>query len=203
MTIKNIVFDVGNVIVKWSPLDIVSATFDVEEEAAQKLAQDIFSHQIWLDLNKGRHSESEAKLAYQTQLQLSVPETDRLFDNVKASLSLLEGTEDMMKELKESGYGIYALTDNVHEIVAFLKNKYSFWSLFDNAIVSAEWDVLQPNPRIYQLVVEQCNVEASESVFLDDMPANVEGAKTEGFHAFQFSTAKKAREDLRSLGVSI
>ncbi|MBD1556729.1 HAD family phosphatase [Vibrio sp. S9_S30] len=203
MAIKNIVFDVGNVIVKWSPLEIVSATFGVTGETAQKMARDIFSHQVWLDLNKGRLTEDEAKLAYQAQLQLSVIETEQLFDNVKASLSLLEGTENMMRDLKASGYGIYALTDNVHEIVAFLKDRYDFWSLFDKAIVSAEWDVLKPDPRIYQLVVEQCNVEANESVFLDDMPANVEGARTQGFHAFQFSTAEKAREDLRSLGVCV
>ncbi|CCO44550.1 putative Haloacid dehalogenase-like hydrolase [Vibrio nigripulchritudo SOn1] len=203
MAIKNIIFDVGNVIVKWSPTDIIARTFNLSGDECQAMANTIFQHQIWLDINKGKISELEAKLAYQEQLQLTPNETDVLFYQVKATQELLPGTFDMMKELKEKGYALFGLTDNVNEIVSHLKTTYDFWPLFDGAIVSAEWSVLKPDPKIYQLVNDKCGIRSEESVFLDDMPHNIEGAKKHGFEAFQFTTAKQAREDLRSLGVTI
>ncbi|BDU37419.1 hypothetical protein TUMSATVNIG2_18880 [Vibrio nigripulchritudo] len=71
MAIKNIIFDVGNVIVKWSPTDIIARTFNLSGDECQAMANTIFQHQIWLDINKGKISELEAKLAYQEQLQLT------------------------------------------------------------------------------------------------------------------------------------
>ncbi|HDM7598167.1 TPA: hypothetical protein PZ808_003109, partial [Staphylococcus aureus] len=58
--IKNVVFDVGNVLVRWSPIEIVRLTFgnDVDAEA---LAKDLFMSAIWLDLNKGLITETQAK----------------------------------------------------------------------------------------------------------------------------------------------
>lgn len=61
--VRNIVFDVGNVIVRWDPLEITRLTF-VESEDHQQLAKATFQFQTWIDLNKGLISETEAKTQY-------------------------------------------------------------------------------------------------------------------------------------------
>ncbi|MEZ8287082.1 HAD family hydrolase [Vibrio splendidus] len=198
--IKNVVFDVGNVIVRWSPLEIAHLTFGslVDLEGRARL---IFQSAIWSDLNKGFLTENEAKLRYQQELDLSPLECDRLFYYVNQTQILQYGSVDRIERVKRSGYGAYAFTDNVAEIVEYLKATYEFWPLFDGSVVSAELGVLKPQPEIYQALLSNNGLEASETVFIDDMPYNVEGAKIVGMAGVQFIDAVQCENDLCALGV--
>ncbi|AIW13856.1 HAD family phosphatase [Vibrio tubiashii] len=196
--IKNVVFDVGNVIVRWAPLEIVRLTFgNVEQPEA--LAKKVFMSDIWLDLNRGFLTEIEAKHRYQLELDFTPQDCDRLFYYVKQSLIELYGAVDLIKKVKAAGYGVYALTDNVVEIVDFLKTEYDFWPLFDAATVSADLGLLKPQPEIYHSLLNNNQLIAEQCVFLDDMPHNVEGAKNVGMHAIQFLSAEQAEDELKAL----
>ncbi|MBQ4836603.1 HAD family hydrolase [Pseudoalteromonas luteoviolacea] len=198
--IKNVVFDIGNVVVRWSPVDIIRLTFpDAKESNA--LAQSVFHSEIWLDLNKGLTTEQETKQQYQQVLGFSQQDTERLFHYTKQSLILLYQSVELIKRVKQAGYGVYTLTDNVHEIVAYLKDTYDFWDLFDGEIVSADLGVLKPQPEIYHALLEQYQLAANETVFLDDMPHNVAGAKAVGMAAIQFENAEQGVAALKSLGL--
>ncbi|MEZ8086586.1 HAD family hydrolase [Vibrio sp. 1S139] len=200
--IKNVVFDVGNVIVRWAPLEIARLTFGDTEELESR-ARSIFQSTIWMDLNKGFLTESEAKLRYQQELDLSPLECDRLFYYVKQTQILLHGSVELIERVKSAGYGVYALTDNVVEIVEYLKNTYQFWALFDGAAVSAELGLLKPQPEIYQVLLSNYGLKASETVFIDDMPYNVEGARSVGMAAIQFTDAVQCENSLQALGVNL
>ncbi|MFA0511220.1 HAD family hydrolase [Vibrio sp. 10N.222.54.C2] len=199
---QNVVFDVGNVIVRWAPLEIARLTFGDTEELESR-ARSIFQSTIWMDLNKGFLTESEAKLRYQQELDLSPLECDRLFYYVKQTQILLHGSVELIERVKSAGYGVYALTDNVVEIVEYLKNTYQFWALFDGAAVSAELGMLKPQPEIYQELLSNYGLKASETVFIDDMPYNVEGARSVGMAAIQFTDAVQCENSLQALGVNL
>lgn len=200
--IKNVVFDIGNVVVRWAPLEIVRLTFG-NIESAEERVKSIFQSDTWLELNKGNISESEAKLQYQQLHGLSELDCERLFYYVKRTQILIYGSVDLIKRVKAAGYRVYALTDNVHEIVAYLQDTYKFWNLFEGATVSAEVGLLKPQPEIYQSLLTQYALEASETVFIDDMPYNVEGAETVGMSAIQFANAGQCEADLKSLGLTL
>ncbi|OEE87311.1 HAD family hydrolase [Vibrio crassostreae 9ZC88] len=192
----------GNVIVRWSPLEIARLTFGDTEELESR-ARSIFQSTIWMDLNKGFLTESEAKLRYQQELDLSPLECDCLFYYVKQTQILLHGSVELIERVKSAGYGVYALTDNVVEIVEYLKNTYQFWALFDGAAVSAELGMLKPQPEIYQALLSNYGLKASETVFIDDMPYNVEGARSVGMAAIQFTDAVQCENSLQTLGVNL
>lgn len=200
--IKNVVFDIGNVVVRWAPLEIVRLTFG-NIESAEERVKSIFQSDTWLELNKGNISESEAKLQYQQLHGLSELDCERLFYYVKQTQILIYGSVDLIKRVKAAGYRVYALTDNVHEIVAYLQDTYKFWNLFEGATVSAEVGLLKPQPEIYQSLLTQYALEASETVFIDDMPYNVESAETVGMSAIQFANAGQCEADLKSLGLTL
>ncbi|MEZ8052103.1 HAD family hydrolase [Vibrio atlanticus] len=200
--IKNVVFDVGNVIARWSPLEITRLTFG-ELDDLETQARSIFQSTIWLDLNKGFLTENEAKLRYQQELDLSSLECDRLFYYVKQTQILLYGSIDLIKQVKRAGYAVYALTDNVVEIVEYLKATYEFWPLFDGATVSAELGMLKPQPEIYHALLSQHGLEASDTVFIDDMPCNVEGAKAAGITGIQFNDVFQCERELLALGIDL
>lgn len=199
-TIKNVVFDIGNVVVRWAPLEIVRLTFGNIDSAEEKV-KSIFQSDTWLDLNKGTISESEAKLQYQQLLGFSELDCERLFYYVKQTQILIYGSVELIRRVKAAGYRVFALTDNVHEIVSYLKETYVFWNLFEGAAVSAELGLLKPQPEIYQSLLTQYALKASETVFIDDMPYNVEGAETVGMAAIQFENARQCEADLKSLGL--
>jgi putative hydrolase of the HAD superfamily len=71
--------------------------------------------------------------------------------------------------------------------------------VFDEMIISAEVGVMKPDVRIYQLALEKMGVAAAESVFLDDFPENVEGARAAGMQAILFKEPEKAKEELMQL----
>lgn len=200
IAIKNVVFDVGNVLVRWSPLEIVRLTFgnDVDAEA---LAKDLFMSTIWLDLNKGLITEAQAKQRYQSEKALSDSEVERFFYYVKHTQLLMYGSVELLKRIKAAGYNVFALTDNVVEIVEFLKATYDFWPLFEGATVSSELGLLKPQPEIYQSLLETHQLLAQETVFLDDMPYNVEGARAVGLAAIQFKHAEQCEHELKAMGL--
>lgn len=200
-SIKNVVFDIGNVIVRWAPLEIARLTFS-DVETSEQLVKSIFQSETWMNLNKGLISEADAKWQYQSSIGLSDLECERLFYYIKQTQLLIFGSVDLLKRVKAAGYNVYALTDNVHEIVDHLKSEYTFWPLFDGVIVSADLGLLKPQAEIYQALLTQNQIEASETVFIDDMPYNVEGAKVVGISAIQFENSAQCEDALKALGLS-
>ena len=198
--VKNVVFDIGNVMVKWSPAEIIRKTFG-EDADVEYYLKAIFQHTLWYALNKGEMTEEEAKEQYRQALNLSHEEADRLFYNIKDSQDLLDGSVELLERLHEAGYPLYALTDNVKEIVTYLKSRYDFWKYFQGVVVSAEVNCLKPDPEIYYHLLESNGIKANETIFFDDMPANVQGAQEVGLEAIQFQNAAKCASDLQGIGL--
>lgn len=203
MAIKNIVFDVGNVLVPWNPLGIETTALGAKRVEAEGFTPPLRGNSVWLAVNRGELSLDEAKAVYVESQGFAAAEIDALWEALFASFPLMEDTRAMMDELKSAGYRLFAITDNVHEIVAQLKRDYDFFDEFEVAAVSAELGFLKPDPRIYRWLLDTAGIEASESVFLDDVQRNVDGAKAVGMEACVFTTAAKAREGLRALGVAL
>jgi putative hydrolase of the HAD superfamily len=197
--VKNIVFDVGNVLVQWNPITVVANHFP-EADAAQ-LSQDLFKSPTWFDLNLGKMTVIDAIKVYQKTLGISKEKLSALMEDVKASLVPIENSFELLKNLHQSQYSLYALTDNVHELVTYLKKQYSFWNYFRGAVVSAEVGYLRPSSEIYLHLLTQYDLEPNETVFIDDHLPNVEGARLAGMHAIQFETAAQCATDLKVLQV--
>ncbi len=185
MTIKNIIFDIGNVMVQWRPAYIVGQIFP---DAADKdqLTKDIFASAIWIDLNKGLFSEAEAVEKFHAALHLPKEKLTEMMALVKTSQIPVPGSFDLQKQLHEQGYHLFALTDNVHEIVSYLKDTYDFWDRFTDAAVSAELGFLKPSADIYNHLVNKHNLVPAETIFIDDVAGNADGAKAVGMHGIQF-----------------
>jgi putative hydrolase of the HAD superfamily len=200
MAIRNIVFDIGNVVVRWDPQLISTRTFG-EAEATAELVQSIFKHPLWYQLNRGEVTEAEAKRAYCDGLGREPAQLDQLFLNIKASMDLIPGTVELMERLVKVGYRVFALSDNVRETVLYLRQRYDFWQHFEGVVISAELGWLKPDPRIYGHLLQSFDLVPEETVFLDDVLRNVEGARAVKMHAIQFVDAERAEAELVALGV--
>ncbi len=203
MPIRNIVFDVGNVLVPWDPAGIEARALGVERVSATGFVPPFRGNATWLAVNRGELTLTEAKRHYIAHDGLTADDVDKLYEALFDSFPIKADTLALMHELRCAQYRLFAITDNVHEVVAHLKESHDFWALFETAAVSAEIGVLKPDPRIYRWLLDTARIEASECVFLDDVERNVDGAKAVGMEAFVFTDAPMARRDLRSVGVEI
>jgi putative hydrolase of the HAD superfamily len=200
MTVKNIVFDVGNVLVKWAPDEITAKAFP-GEPSPENLSQRIFKSPIWYDLNLGRLSEVESIKLYNQQLGISIGELEKMMDIVKDSLTPVEGSFELLEEVYRLGIPLYSITDNIKEIVSFLRTKYNFFDKFIGVVVSADIGILKPSEKIYQHLLDQYQLVPGHTVFIDDLFANVEGARRVGMQGIRFSDAAACRDELKRLGV--
>lgn len=201
-TLKNVVFDIGNVLVRWSPREIVRLTFGDEVDDLA-LATQLFRSELWMALNRGELTEDEIKQQFQTQFDLSQAQVDTLFYYIKHTQIPIYGSTELVKRVRDAGYSTYALTDNVHEIVAHLKQQYDFWNLFKGAIVSAEEGCLKPSAEIFNRLLDKYSLKAEECVFIDDVLANIEGAARLGFKTVLFKNAAQCEAELKYLGLHL
>lgn len=202
MTVNNIVFDIGNVLIRWAPLDIIQNYFG-EEGISQDLTLKIFKSPVWFDLNLGKLTEKEAIQIYSQQLDLPQAKLEGLMGAVRESLKPVDGSLELLDELYGKKVPLYSITDNVIEIVQFLRSRYDFFHKFSGIVVSAEIGVLKPSPLIYNRLIESHHLIPEETVFIDDLAKNVQGAIDVGLQGIHFTDAAQCRLDLRKLGVPV
>lgn len=198
--ICNVVFDIGNVVTLWDPQLICTRAFG-KKRATSEFAQNVFKDPIWRQFNLGEHTATSAKRAYQEKLGFTQEEVDQLFFHLWDSQDLVAGTVDLMERLKAASFTLFALTDNTKETESYLRKRYDFWQHFDGVVNSANVGHLKPSPEIYNHLLEGFDLAPEQTVFLDDMPHNVEGAQAMQMHAIQFKNADQAAEDLMALGL--
>ena len=196
---KNIVFDIGNVLVKWSPRDIIQTVFS-DNPDPRLLVEQFFKNPLFYDLNLGKITEKEAAIIYSRDLNLPLSVMHTILDQAKKSLTPIEGSFELLEDAYNAGIPLYSITDNIREFISYLKQTYSFFDRFLGVIVSAEVGFLKPSEKIYQCLIQQYNLDPYETVFIDDIEKNVEGAKNVGMHGIQFTDAASCRQKLIALG---
>ena len=92
--------------------------------------------------------------------------------------------QELVRRLKNHGYSVYYLSNIPEDVLALLKER-GVLDRFDGGVASCEVHVNKPDPRIYQALLDQYGLKASECVFIDDNLANVQAAFTLGFVGIQ------------------
>lgn len=200
MSISNVVFDIGNVMVVYDPHRVVENLFP-HHPNTRMLTQQIFKSQTWFDLNLGKVTEAEANVQYNKLLGIEIARLELLMQEVKESLIPVKGSFELLVKLHQANIKLYSLTDNVREIMVYLRNRYNFWDYFAGVVVSAEVKVLKPAKEIYMHLLDSYRLNPQDSVFIDDLPRNIEGAKAVGMHGIVFKDALSCELELKSLGV--
>lgn len=202
--IKNMVFDMGKVLLDYDPLKVCREYTDSEEDI-KLIGQALFSSPEWVELDRGSITEEEAMKIVRNRLP-----DDRL--KKMADLCMAHwheynicpkpGMEELVRELKEQGKHIY-LCSNASLRLRIYENKIPGSRYFDGTIVSAEEKLLKPEPAIYCRLFEKYNLLPEESFFIDDLPANIEGAEACGMDGYCFADGdvEKLRKKLHELGI--
>lgn len=200
LMIKNVIFDIGNVMVRWSPEEIIRLTFGDDADIPSIRAK-VFQSEVWRDYNLGNMTQRQVLDSLIKQFGFSSIQMERLCYYLMTTQIQIFGQNQLLQRLKDAGFGVYALTDNVIEIVNYLKEKYDFWELFDGSVVSDDVHLLKPQPEIYLHLLDTYQLTAQECVFTDDVSRNIRGCEAVGIHGIVFENSTQLETRLHELGL--
>jgi 2-haloacid dehalogenase len=109
------------------------------------------------------------------------------------------GTVEIMKRLKEAGYPVYGLSNWSSETFPMVRNKFIFFDLLDDIVISGEVGQIKPEPEIYKIALQRIGRPANECLFIDDSLANIEQAHKMGFAVVHFQSPEQLETELKNL----
>ena len=179
--IKNLVFDLGNVLISFRP----SEYFDKKnfpESVKSKILPDIFGSREWLMLDNGDISTSEAIDRIAAKSSLNREEIAHIFNLRTEMMFPLDNNVRLLPELKKHGFRLYFLSNFPIDIFEEIKAGYFFFTYFDGGVISSEVKFSKPDRRIFEILLEKYRLIPSESLFIDDIEINVRSAESLGIN---------------------
>lgn len=201
--IKNVLFDMGQVLIHFDRRVFLDR-LDISEEEKQLLLREVFLSVEWVQMDRGTLEEPEAEVRMCRRLP------QHLHSAIHSLVSLWDepmmpvaGMAELVEELKNNGYGIYLLSNASVRQHAYWP-KIPGWQFFDGKVISADEKVMKPHPDYYRIALDRFHLKPEECFFIDDVPANIEGAMYCGISGTVFhNDVKLLRSQLRAAGVTV
>jgi len=199
--IKAIIFDFGNVLLKWNPRNVYKRYFPDNPQAMERFFQEVNFMDWNLQQDKGRpFAEGVAVLSQQFPhySYLIQAYQDHWIDSVGGSIA---GSVEILKQLKQAGYPLYGLSNWSAETFPHARQKYDFFDLFDDMVISGEVGRVKPDPVIFQILLEKIGRPARECLLIDDSFPNIHQAEKLGFAVVHFQSSERLAATLQDLGI--
>jgi len=194
-SITAIIFDFGNVLVKWDARNLYKR-FLPDLEAVDSFLEEIRFHEWNARLDAGYpFKEGVAELceqfpqystliqAYDTYWEESI--TEPIGESIR-----------ILRSLKKAGWNLYLLSNFSVEKFELIQNRFDFLGCFDDMIISGAHKIVKPHPAIFELTLKRIKRKAQECLFIDDSMPNIQTAIKLGLHTIHFQTPEQLRTDL-------
>ena len=197
--IKNIVFDIGSVLVDFRYHDYM-LDLGFSTEAVNVIEEKIVQNDIWGKLDLGIEPIENVMEEMYGRAPGYEKEVHEFFDKIIDIVQVYPYTNEWIKSFKSKGYKVFLLSNypkdmyDMHE-----KEKFTFTSLVDGKIISGHVKMVKPDKEIYKQLLDTYQLKEEECVFIDDRPLNVESAVKLGFHGIVFSTFEEVDSQLQNL----
>ena len=200
--IRNIVFDLGNVLLKFKPKEFLKNYTD-DREKIERFVKRVTGSQKWLLLDQGLLPVSEVE----DHLKNKYPEDknllDSFFENWMDMLTPIEKNVELLYLLKDKGYRIYALSNFIKEAFHYVVNKYEFFTIFDGMVISYREKVIKPQKEIFEILLERYELIAEKCLFIDDTRSYTDTAEALGFHVIHYGEGIDLKEELNKFKIRI
>lgn len=185
MGIRNVVFDMGGVLV-YDDFMAFCRGFAPREEDARLLMQEVVGSLEWVELDRGALGVEEAaqKMAARLPEHLK-PFARTMVESWHTELDHIPGMEALIRGLKEAGYGVYLLSNTAKTYYGYREGLPAI-DCFDGEYISADYLLMKPQREIYDSFCQTFGLAPAECFFVDDRPENIEGAKGAGWQGFVF-----------------
>jgi 2-haloacid dehalogenase len=202
MNAQTIVFDLGGVLIDWNPRYLFRKLLKSGEEIEYFL-NNICSPEWNAQQDAGRPFH-EAAAVLKTQHPQYADLIDAYVERWEETLGDAHWeTVEVLREVKQTGMSVYALTNWSAETFPVARKKFDFLNWFDGIVVSGEVRLKKPDPAIFRLLLEKYQIDAGQTIYIDDVEENIVAADRFGFRTIHFQNAAQLRASLRELGLAL
>ena len=189
--IRNMVFDIGNVLMDFRWKEYMRSLFGEDETLIQTINQGIWHNGCWAAMDKGEMDGAatlRSAVAFAPQYEKEIKLT---LDSVAHAFHKFEYSIPWIQELKRMGLNVYYLSNYSAFSIAANPDVLDFIPCMDGGVFSFEVKAVKPEPEIYRCLCDKYGLKPEECLFTDDVPANVKGAQACGFQGIVFEGYEK------------
>lgn len=185
-----VVFDVGNVLVRFSPEEILRRVLPGEETIWPDILRRVFRSPYWAMLDRGVLTHEEAVRAMTGRETRLAGPIRRVLTDWRDLPDVVDEGVAALRQCKAHGKRTYVLSNYNDRAFDFIREKYDFFKLFDGEVVSGREKLVKPDPAIYRLLTERYALAPERTLFIDDTPANIEAALHLGWQGLCYAPGK-------------
>jgi len=200
-SIKAIIFDYGNVLLDWNPRNVYRRYFPNDSEAMERFLQEVNFMEWNAHQDKGRSFTEGVDILskqFPQYVDLIRAYHEHWVDSIGDAFT---GTVEILKQLKQAGYSLYGFSNWSAETFPYAREKYDFFDLFDDMVISGAVGFVKPEPEIYRIILDKIGKPAKECLFIDDSLPNINQANTMGFATIHFQSPIQLEKELKHLGL--
>jgi 2-haloacid dehalogenase len=198
--VTTVVFDVGKVLIEWDPRHLYRKLF-ADEARMEWFLREVCPPAWNLEQDRGRpwaEAIAEATARHPSYAPQIAAYRARWHEMVPGAI---DGTVALLEALRARGVKLFAITNFATDTFAEAQARFPFLADFDGIVVSGAEGLIKPDPAIFRLLAERHGLAVEECLFVDDVPANVEGARAVGMRAHHFVAPEALRAELEALGL--
>jgi len=197
---KNIIFDVGAVLVSWNPSEILKNTFGSDvSTSVDKYFGAFISSGIWADLDRGTATLPQV-IDFLTK-DLGESTANKLASSMIDHLTPIPDGIAIFNEIKSLGYNTYILSNMSEPALKKIAAENDFVSRVDGAIWSYKTKHIKPEPEIYQILLQEYSLKAEECIFIDDREENIKAGQSFGIDGIICTDHQFVRQELNKLKI--
>lgn len=202
--IKNMIFDLGGVLIDWNPEYVYLDVFNEDREKMKWFFDEICT----MDWNENQDAGYPLEKATEERVKL-FPEYEewiRIYYGRWEEMlgNQIDGTVAILKQLIDNpNYKVVALTNWSAETFPVALERFDFLHWFEGIVVSGTEKMRKPFNEIYELTLNRFNIEAAQSLFIDDNARNIEAAKKMGINTIRFNNPTQLKSELKSLNIDV
>lgn len=197
-----VVFDLGGVLMDWNPRYVYRTLFG-DEESMERFLSEVCTMDWHAAHDRGvpfDRSCAALAAAHPDQAELIWAWATRSEEMVAGPI---DGTVEILAELKATGMACYALTNMEAETYPRRRERFAFMRWFDGVMVSSQEGVIKPDPEIFHRLLARFGLRAPDTMFIDDAERNIAAAAALGFRAVRFTSPADLRVRLRAEGLLV
>ena len=181
--IKNVIFDCGQVLIRYNETEIAAHYVDTPEEA-EFLGRISMARKYWNRFDEGTLTEAD----YLEQVKKELPEhlhkaVEKLVWGWIGNCPMIDGMEDIVRDVRKAGKKLYLLSNFNKRLRA---EPYPILSEFDALVISGEINKVKPDRAIYDYLLDTYALNPEECIFIDDNSANIAMAESLGITGYLF-----------------
>lgn len=188
--IKNVIFDIGNVLTSFQPQEFLKDFFK-DEQIAKDLYRLFFESDLWNLYDQGIYDSNKLKEKAISILPEYAKQIDQMIPTWVQYLIPFESSLELVHSLKEDGYKTYVLSNIPEDCYLHLVQDFDLFKEMDGGIYSYQDHLIKPDPKIFQLLLDRYELKGEECLFIDDRLENIKAASAFGIRGLLCKDAKE------------